>query len=172
MEWISRVALLEPSLRNNQISQMTFPYFFGNSFTFQPTLELITCSATCEERVSWSWTALSVCKRKKKQNITYALLLSCQEYPRVLFFFNVMALLSCYPLRFFSAVRKEHAVSHLSYLTLLRHNEVENTWKEMAGPNWALLQLKHRWKGKGTTESWKANIHFVSLVCLMNFKFQ
>lgn len=72
---------------------------------------------------------------KRKTILTMTFLLSCQGHPRA--FKHVIARLSAYPLRLFSAVRKEYAVSLSSYLTLY-HSEVENTWREMAGPNWPL----------------------------------
>lgn len=59
-----------------------------------------------------------------KKILAMTFLLSCEEYPRA--FKSVIAQLSTYPLRLLSAVRKEYAISHLSYLTLY-HSEFENT---------------------------------------------
>lgn len=111
---------LHRSICKRELQFPIFPYCAGDSFILQSTLKLITCSAICGKSLSWSWTALNVHTRKKILAMTF--LLNCQEHTRA--FKNVIGQLSTYPSRLFSAVRKEGAVSHSSFLTLFNHSEV------------------------------------------------
>lgn len=92
---------------------LTF-YFFPFIRTLpilQSLRDLLTCSEEIHgERLSWSKClyALNMCKRKK--NISYNFLLSCQEYTGA--FHNVIDQLPAYPERLFSAVRKESTALH------------------------------------------------------------